>query len=114
MCECNKDCQDQDSDVPLKVSLEQFSSQNPEFFAHFSRWLTSLADMDPNWKFWVNFVFRDAFSYFSLFFSIRSGIWDLRLGIKQIEPLFAAFDRPHYQKLIPCHLHEVLLMPQEI
>ena len=55
------------SDVPLKVFLEQFSSQNPEFFAHFSRWLTSLADMDPNWKFWVNFVFRDTFSYFSLF-----------------------------------------------
>ena len=51
MCECNKDCQDQDSDVPLKVFLEQ---------------------------------------------------------------LFAAFDRPHYQKLIPCHLHEALLMPQDI
>ena len=68
MCECNKDCQDQDSDVPLKVFLEQFSSQNPEFFAHFRRWLTSLADMDPNWKFCVNFVFRDSFSYFSFFF----------------------------------------------
>ena len=47
-------------------------------------------------------------------FFIRSGIWDLRLYGKQIGPLFAAFDRPHYQKLIPCHLHEVLLMPQEI
>ena len=33
---------------------------------------------------------------------------------KEIGPLIAAFDRPHYQKLIPCHLHEVLLMPQEI
>ena len=87
MCECNKDSQDQDSDVPLKVFLEQFSLKNPEFFAHFSGWLTSSADMDPNWKFWVNFVFRDAFSYFFLivFFSIRSGIWDLRLyGIKRL------------------------------
>ena len=63
----------------------------------------------------MNFLFRDDFSYFSLFFSIRSGIWDLRLyGINQFGPLFAAFDRPHYQKLIPYHLHEVLLMPQEI
>ena len=50
-----------------------------------------------------------------MLFLIRSGIWDLRLyGIKHIGPLFAAFDRPHYQKLIPCHLHEVLLMPQGI
>ena len=60
----------------------------------------------------MNFVFRDAFSYFSLFILIRSGIWNLQLyGIKQIGPLFAAFDRPHYQKLIPCHL---LLMPEEV
>lgn len=50
-----------------------------------------------------------------MFYSIRGGIWDLRLyAIKQIGPLFAAFDRPHYQKLIPCNLHEVLLMPQEV
>ena len=62
----------------------------------------------------MDFVFRDAFSYFSLFFSVRSGIWDLRLyRIKQIGPLFA-FDRPHYQKLIPCHLNEILMMPQEV
>ena len=35
-------------------------------------------------------------------------------GIKQIAPLFAAFDRPHYQKLFLCHIHEVLLMPTEM
>ena len=40
--------------------------------------------------------------------------WNLRLfAIKQIAPLFAAFDRPHYQKLLPTHLHEVLTMSQE-
>lgn len=46
-----------------------------------------------------------------MFFSVRGGVWNLRLyGIKQIGPLFAAFDWPHYQKLIHCHLHEILLM----
>lgn len=36
-------------------------------------------------------------------------------GIKQIAPLFfAAFDRPHYQKVLPDHLHEILLMPEEV
>ena len=34
--------------------------------------------------------------------------------VKQIATLFAAFDRPHYQKLLPCHLHEVLMMPQKV
>ncbi len=113
--ECDKNCHQQDSNDPLKAFLDRFDSENPEFFERFSEWLAFRASADSNWKFWVNFVFRDAFSYFSLFYSIRNGIWDLRLyAIKQIGPLFAAFDRPHYQKLIPCHLHEVLLMPQEI
>lgn len=115
MCECNKQCHDQDSAAPLISFLERLRSEHPNFRKDFSSWLSNLAKKNPNWKFWMNFVFRDAFSYFSLFFSIRGGIWSLRLfGIKQIAPLFAAFDRPHYQKLIPCHLHEVLLMPNEI
>ena len=60
-------------------------------------------------------MFRDMFSYITLFISIRGGMWNLRLyGVKQVAPLFAAFDRPHYQKLIPCHLHEVLSMPSEV
>ena len=42
-------------------------------------------------------------------------MWKLRLyGVKQIAPLFSAFDRPHYQKLLPRHLYEVLTMPQEV
>ena len=42
-------------------------------------------------------------------------MWKLRLcRVKQIAPLFAAFDRPHHQKLLPCHLYEVLTMPEEV
>ena len=115
MSECNKECHDKISTTPLQVFLKEISTLNPNYFGDFLSWLLNLQNKDPNWKFWINFVFRDAFSYFSLFFAIRGGVWNLRLyWIKQIAPLFAAFDRPHYQKLLPCHLHEVLAMPQEI
>ena len=109
LCECNKECHDKNSTTPLQAFLKQMNSLHPNFFGDFRSWLLDLQNKDPIWKFWINFVFRDAFSYFSLFFAIRGGIWNLRLyGIKQIAPLFAAFDRLHY------HLHEVLTMPQEV
>lgn len=112
MSECNEDCTLQNSAVPLHVYLEDIRSKHPNLCQEFHDWLSGLETKDANCKFWIKFVFRDAFS---LFFSIRGGMWNLRMyGIKQIAPLFAAFDRPHYQKLLPCHLHEVLLMPQEI
>ena len=54
-------------------------------------------------------------SYLSLFLSMRSGIWKLRLsGIKSMAPLFVAFDRPHYQKLIPNHLRDLANMPNDV
>ncbi len=73
-----------------------------------------MAQNNPNWLFWKNFTFTDAFAYVSLFLSIRGGQWHLRLvSIKNLAPLFAAFDRPHYRKLIPQHL-DVLTMPQKV
>ena len=54
-------------------------------------------------------------SYLSLFLSMRSGLWKLRLsGIKSMAPLFVAFDRPHYQKLIPNHLRDLAKMPSDV
>ena len=47
--------------------------------------------------------------------SVRGGLWYLRLAaIKQLAPLFAGFDRPHYQKLIPQHLRDVAYMPLSV
>ncbi len=54
-------------------------------------------------------MLRDAFAPSSFYQG-----WDMEPKIKQNAPLFAAFDRPHYQKLLPTHLHEVLTMPDEI
>ena len=74
-----------------------------------------LKKKDRNWKFWANFVFHDMLSYLSLFVSTRSGMWKLRLsGIKSMAPLFVAFDRPHYQKLIPNHLKDLAKMPRDV
>ena len=69
----------------------------------------------PNWKFWLQFVQNDCFSYISLFCAIRSGNWNLRLaGIKNMAPIFSAFDRPTYRKVVPQHLADCLLLPPDI
>ena len=47
--------------------------------------------------------------------SIRYRNWELRTGsIKELAAIFAAFDRPIYQQLVPRHIHELLLMPSHI
>lgn len=54
-------------------------------------------------------------SYLFLFVSMCSGMWKLRLsGIKGMAPLFVAFDRPHYQTLIPNHLRDLAKMPSDM
>ncbi len=71
--------------------------------------------MDDTWRFWVQFVFKDAMAYISLFLAIRSGDWDLRLAsIKQMAPIFSAFDHSTYQKLIAQHIADVVRMPDSI
>ena len=74
-------------------------SESKKNFVVFHDWVKRLAENDPNWKFWMNFVFRVLLSYVTLFLSVRGAMWGLTLyGIKQIAPLFATFDRPHYQR----------------
>ena len=66
-------------------------------------------------RFWYRFVSTDCLAYIGLFLSIRYRNWELRTGsIKELAAIFAAFDRPTYQQLIPRHIHELLLMPPHI
>ena len=114
MLECSKKMGECASAEPFKQYLERTGEAHSKAYKNFNVWVTSLAEKDPNWKFWVNFVLRDL-SYLSLRLSMRGGLWKLRLGgIKKLAPLFAAFDRPHYQKLIPNHLHDLAKMPSEV
>ena len=58
----------------------------------------------------------------SLFFEMAFHIsayyfpmWNLRAAsIKTMAPMFTAFDRPHYRKLIPQHLKDKQTMPESI
>lgn len=115
LSECNKDCQESMSFEPFKEYLIDFRTGHPNLHENFLEWVEDMTKKDPNWCFWRNFVLRDAFAYISVFLSIRGGLWKLRLGgIKLLAPLFAAFDRPHYQKLIPQHLKDIASMPQKV
>ena len=47
--------------------------------------------------------------------AMRSGNWDLRMAaLKLMGPLFTAFDRPKYSKLIPLHIQEIFSIPADI
>ena len=82
--------------------LKELSAETAHLPEDFIDYITVMASKDSNWKFWKDFVFYHAFSYIYLFLSIRGGVWKLQLaGIKEMAPLFAAFDRTHYQKVIP-------------
>ena len=115
MLECNKKMSESESCSPLKEYLERTRDVHSKVHEQFTTWVSACKGKDPNWKFWADFVFRDMLSYLSLFLSMRSGLWELGLsGIKSMAPLFVAFDRPHYQKLIPNHLRDLAKMPDDV
>ena len=113
--ECNQECIGSKSFRPLEEYLAASSSQYNTLYKEFHDYLTAMANRDENWKFWMNFVLRDAYAYITLFLAIRGGLWKLRTGsIKMMAPLFTAFDRPHYRKIIPQHLRDLQTLPENI
>lgn len=113
--ECNQECTHSKSSRPLKEYLAASSGQYNTLHKEFQDYLTAMADKDDNWKFWNNFVFRDAYAYVTLFISIRGGLWKVRTGsIKMMASLFTAFDRPHYRKILPQHLRDLQTLPKNI
>ena len=115
MLECSKSMGESESSVPLKEYLERNGEAHSTLHKQFTNWVSALTSKHPNWKFWCNFVLCDMLSYLTLFVSMRSGMWKLRLcGIKSMAPLFVVFDRPHYQKSIPNHLKDLAKMPSKV
>lgn len=81
----------------------------------FMQLVTHFSEIDATWRFWVRFMIEDFASYLALFIGVRTRSWNLHMaGVKEMAPLFVVFDRPTYRKLIPHHLTEVLLMPNEV
>ena len=85
------------------------------FHAQFSSFVAKLAATDYTWKFWVQFIFKDALAYIGLYLAIRSGDWDLRMvSIKMMAPIFSAFDHSTYQNLIAQNLADIQSLPQAV
>ena len=89
--------------------------QSIQMFEKFKQFIQQLARTDKTWRFWIQFMFQDMPAYIGLFLAIRGGDWSLRMAcIKQMAPVFSAFDHFNYRKLISRHLADVLTMPQSV
>ena len=94
---------------------EELSHMSKQTFKNFTQFIHQMAITDKTWRLWIQFVFTDAMAYISLFLAIRSGDWHLRLhSLKQMGPIFSAFDHLTYQKLIANHIAEIQIMPEPI
>ena len=94
----------------IQVCLSQLQLQE-----RFDKFIQVKSLMDNTWKLWVNFTFRDCHAYMCLHSAIRTANWNLRLSsLKEMTPLFFAYDRDHYQKILPCHFADLLSFPQNI
>ena len=102
------ECKYNRSYQPFLEYLRSLGSQEHSNCKDFLTYVSMKAEMDSNWKFWKEFVLRDVYSYVCLFLAIRGGEWKLRTAsIKMMAPLFTAFDRPHYRKILPQHLRDL-------
>lgn len=60
-------------------------------------------------------LFSDFFCYFSLYLAVRSSNWHLCLAsLKQMAPMFAAFNREYYAQILWHHLAEVQCYPSTV
>lgn len=85
------------------------------FLKQFDSFIRKMSAEDETWRFWVQFVFVDAMAYISLYLAMRSGNWHLRMcSMKNMAPVFTAFDHPTYQKLISNHLSDLVNLPASI
>lgn len=100
--------------------LGEFRDSAEEVFTHslfcftgFTDFMKDLSEKQSTIKFWYNFIMKDSFAYVALYIAIRYRLWDLRVGsLKLMAPIFQAFDRPTYQRLIPRHLKDLATFPE--
>ena len=63
----------------------------------------------------MQFVTRDALAYIGLYLAICEGEWELRMAcMKLMAPVFSAFERLTYRKLIGQHIADVLSWPEPV
>ena len=93
----------------------QASFDSLDVCGSFTFFVAQASSTNSTWKFWSQFVLKDALCYIGLFIAIRSANWDLRMAsIKLMASVFSAFDHLTYKKLIAQHLADVLIFPEPI
>ena len=102
------------SAIDLMIATKHLVTQTSTF-EQFNAFVATNSAKDDTWKLWYNFVFQDCYCYVTLFLSIRTSNWNLRVSsLKSMAPLFAAYDRPCYQRLLPRHIADLQTYPQEV
>ena len=99
----------------LLAQLQEELMGSSQYHANFHSFLQARCSRDLTWKFWVQFVFQDAFTYVGFYLAIRSGNWYLRTAaLKEMAPLFTCYDHFTYRKLIAQHVADILCYPAEV
>ena len=86
-------------------------------FSHddFQKFMSDMCKKQDTIRFWYQFAFEDCLAYLGLYTSIRTRNWHLRTSsIKLMAPIFEAFDRQIYQRLIPQHLMDLAKLPHAL
>lgn len=92
-----------------------YHANKPSLQSNLLSHIKDMAKSNETCLFWSRFIESDIFAYISLFISIRNCDWQLRIAsIKLMAPIFFAFDRPIYQRLVSTHLADLLCLPSEL
>ena len=99
----------------LTEMLSDISEKHGDYKENFMSYVALCANESLTCKFWAQFLCQDGLAYIAMYLAIRSGNWPLRMAaIKYMAPLFTAFDRTRYQKLIIQHIYDMLQFPDEV
>lgn len=94
--------------IILNISEMIPEGQEEVSYSEFKKFANRMAETDNTWKFWWQFVTQDCLAYVMLHLGIRCSKWNLRVSaLKLMVPLFVAYDRKTYQRLIPYHLADI-------
>ena len=102
-------------DPNISSILKLMVQDEGKLSSEFCKYLSDLSAQDDTCKLWGKFVLEDCLPYIGLYFAMRSGNWNLRMySVKEMAPLFSAYNRITYRKLIPQHIAELLRAPPEL
>lgn len=106
-------CDETPPSTIIKHTLELL--EDSDAISDFNAFTLQNSTADDTYSYWSQFVFKDCFTYIALYLAIRGFSWHFRVAsLKPMAPLFCAFDRDLYHKLIPNHLADIHKYPPHI